>query len=226
LFQDYRRLSDEHIAALNRLGKDELTRDPTYRVYPPPQHAIAAFNSDYFSARLQRWASLLDSRRVSNALFLRFWWGAAPAFIAERYGAAVSGVDMSPICARYLSENMPAFRVLEGDINGHFSGPFLDTGPYDAIFVFHVLCHSVDVTASIRQIRQLLAPGGIAIFPHEVVRKPSNPFHRIHPNESQLVSLLRTSFNHICRIDDCEDVVSVGVNPFTLKGDVPDFAAS
>src|SRR5436190_816896 len=35
LYQDFNRLSPEHLKALNALGKDVLTTEPAYDIYPP-----------------------------------------------------------------------------------------------------------------------------------------------------------------------------------------------
>jgi hypothetical protein len=226
LFQDFRKLTNSEILKINELSKDELTRDPTFSRYPPPSAAIANFNDNYFSKRLTKWTPYLDRCNIKNALFLRYWWGAAPAFIADRYGTRVSGVEMSVCCERYTLEKLPFLNQLKGAINGGLSGEFLDSGPYDAVFVFHVLGHSFEVQRSIEQIRGLVRPGGVAIFTHESVRKPSNPFHRIHPSETQFVNLIKNSFTNVQRVDDCEDVYHASINPYSIKGDVPDFIAS
>jgi SAM-dependent methyltransferase len=227
LFQDFAVVGDAEIAAINALGKDELTNDPTFGSYPPPDHAVISFNERYFSRRTRRWADYLDEQEIviRDALFLRSWFGAAPAFVRSRYGATVSGLDMSPLCERYTAENVPGYLPLRGEINGRFDGNLLVGGSFDAIFVFHVLCHSFDVVKGLRQIHDALRPGGLAIFSHEVVRKPTNPFHRVHPSEPQFLGLLRGVFSRADRIDDCEDGFSAAVNPYTLKGDVADFAA-
>ena len=132
---------------------------------------------------------------------------------------------MSKTCLRFSQENIPNFKSLEGNIDGEFEGPFLETGPYDAIFVFHVLTHACDARETLRKIRGLLAPGGFVIFTNEVERKPQNPFHNIHLSEPQLVALLHSEFDRVDRIDDCEDGYVPHANPYTLKGDIPDFVA-
>lgn len=225
LFQDFRNFTDEEILIINRLGKDELTNDPTYAHYPPPNSTVEAFNRNYYGKRFLKWAYYLDQRSIKNALFLRYFWGAAPEFIANRYGANVYGVDMSTSCSRYVSERMPNFNVLEGEINGKLTGPFLESGPYDLVVIFHVMSHSFEIRNSIEQIRKLVQPGGAAIFMHDSVRKPKNPFHRIHAGEIHFVNLIKTSFSSVLRIDDCEDVIHDSINPYSIKGDVPDFIA-
>src|SRR6185437_2959435 len=102
-YQDFNRLSREHLRALNALGKDALTTDPTYEAYPPPATSVAAFDARHFGRRLERWTAFFDARgtRIASALFLRVWFGAAPRFIARRFGARVAGLDMSASCLRY-----------------------------------------------------------------------------------------------------------------------------
>lgn len=227
IFQDFNRLTAEDFHALNALGKDILTSDPTYHDYPPMRDAVIEFNRAHYGKRLDRWRNYFDHRPVSpkNILFLRAWFGAGPQFAVEYFRARVAGLDMSPVCQRYTTELLPEFQPLQGDINGLFEGQFLETGPYDAVFVFHVLAHAASAPTMLRQIRQLLKPGGFAIFTNEIERKPQNPFHNIHLSEPQLVALLRAEFTRVDRIDDCEDEFVPHASPYTLKHDVPDFAA-
>ncbi|HZS83290.1 MAG TPA: class I SAM-dependent methyltransferase [Stellaceae bacterium] len=227
LYQDFNRLGPEHLKALNALGKDALTSETAYAAYPPPAEHVAAFNARHFGRRLERWNAFFAVERpnIASALFLRVWFGAAPRFVADRFGAATAGLDMSAVCLRYTQEALPQFTALDGDINGVLDGPFLATGPYDAVFTFHILNHSCDITAALRQIRNLLRPGGFALFSNEIERKPANPFHNIHPSEVQFVALLREVFARIERIDDCEDGFVPHASPFTVKHDIPDIVA-
>jgi SAM-dependent methyltransferase len=227
VFQDFNRLSPADFRALNALGKDELTSDPTYHSYPPPAAAVRGFDAAHFAKRVGRWDAYFSTENISmrRALFVRVWFGAAPRFIAARFGAEICGIDMSPTCLRYTSETVPRFRALEGESNGIFEGPFLATGPYDAVFVFHVLTHSSAPRDMLRQIRSLLAPGGVAVFTNEIERKPQNPFHNVHLSEPQLLALLRQHFDRVDRIDDCEEGFVPHACPYTAKGDVPDFVA-
>jgi SAM-dependent methyltransferase len=227
LFQDFNRLSPADFRALNALGKDELTSDPTYHVYPPPAEAVRAFDAAHFEKRRRRWDEYFTARSVTlrRALFIRVWFGAGPKFVAERFGAAVTGVDMSPTCLRYTSEILPSFTPFQGESNGILEGSFLDSGPYDAVFVFHVLTHSSAPRDMLRQIRGLLAPGGFVVLTNEIERKPQNPFHNLHLSEPQLLALLRQEFVRVDRIDDCEHGFVAHASPYTMKGDVPDFVA-
>ena len=226
LYQDFDRLTPGDIQKLSAIGKDRLTTDSAYLSYPPPAEAVREFNRRHFQRRLVRWSEYFDHRiKIERALFLRVWFGAAPMFVAARCGAQVSGLDMSPLCLRYTKEHVAGFRALDGIIDGTLEGPFLDTGPYDAIFTFHVLNHSCDVMDSLRKLRRLTRPGGMVVFTNEVERKPQNPFHNFHASEWQLRSVLRDVFERIDRIDDCEDDFVPHSNPFTARRDIPDFVA-
>jgi SAM-dependent methyltransferase len=227
LFQDFNRLRPEHLKAMNALGKDVLTTEAAYDSYPPPADFVGAFDARHFSRRLTRWNAFFDAHRpiVKTALFLRVWFGAAPRFIAERFGADIAGLDMSESCLRYTQDATPDFRALSGDINGVLDGPFLASGPYDAVFTFHILNHSCDVMAALDQLRQLVRPGGFIVFTNEIERKPANPFHNVHFSEVQLVALLRQFFSRVARIDDCEAQFVPHASPFTVKHDIPDIVA-
>jgi hypothetical protein len=227
LYQDFNRLSPAHLRAMNALGKDVLTTEPAYESYPPPAEFVAAFDARHFSQRLARWGAFFarQSQSVDAALFLRAWFGAAPRFVSERFGARVAGLDMSPTCLRYTQETVPGFAALTGDINGVLEGPFLASGPYAAVFTFHILNHSCDIKAALDQLRGLVRPGGFIVFTNEIERKPANPFHNVHLSEVQFIGLLRQFFSRIARIDDCETQFVPHATPFTVKHDIPDIVA-
>jgi SAM-dependent methyltransferase len=227
LYQDFNRLSPAHLKAMNALGKDVLTTEPAYDSYPPPADFVAAFDARHFSQRLTRWKTFfgMQSPKVEAALFLRVWFGAAPRFVSERFGARVAGLDMSPSCLRYTQEAVPGFAALTGDINGVLEGPFLASAPYDAVFTFHILNHSCDIKAALDQMRGLVRPGGFIVFTNEIERKPANPFHNVHLSEVQFIGLLRQFFSRIDRIDDCEAQFVPHASPFTVKHDIPDIVA-
>ena len=227
IFQDFNRLTAEHIRAVNALGKDILTTDPGFHSYPPPVEVVEQFNKAHFEKRLQKWRAYFDERQITigSALFIRIWFGAAAAFVSQRFGARIAGLDMSETCLRYTQDHLSTFKPLEGYIDGMFEGPFLETGPYDAVFIFHVLTHSCDACDTLRKIKGLLKPGGFAVFTNEVERKPQNPFHNIHLSEWQLLALLRNEFDRVDRVDECEDGYVPHASPYTVKGDIPDFVA-
>lgn len=227
LYQDFNRLDISHLRALNGLSKDILTSEAAYERYPPPPDFVAEFNDRHYGLRLDRWSTYFEREKIQirRALFLRVWFGAAPQFISDRFGAETAGLDMSPACLRYAREHVPGFQALGGVINGVLEGPFLETGPYDAVFTFHVLNHSCDVIAALRQLRGLLRPGGIVVLTNEIGRKPTNPFHYVHPSEIQLRALLREQFDVVDRIDDCEAQFDPHTNPVTVRGDIPDLVA-
>jgi hypothetical protein len=226
-YQAYARFSDDQLRAINALGKDISTREPAFHVYPAPAGFVEKHTRDYFGRRLERWAAYLDGRdfRPGNSLFLRPFFGAAPRFIKERYGGEVGGVDMSQTCLRTTLETVPGFKAYGGIINGMLEGEFLSRGPFDAVFVFHTLIHATDIHRMVGQLRALVRPGGLALFSHEVVRKPNNPFHMAHLSEPQLVSLLSRYFGRIDRLDACDDDPPECITKYSAKGDSPDFAA-
>src|SRR5207253_2760745 len=107
--------------------------------------------------------------RPGNVLFLRVWFGAAVEFMKNTYGSKVAGVDMSPACLKTTQDLIADFSALSGHINGVLDGDFLKSGPYDAVFVFHVLTHSCDIHQSLSRLRGLVKSGGFVLFTHETV---------------------------------------------------------
>lgn len=226
-YQAFKRFTPAHLAVINSFGKDITTSNTAFHGYPVPADFVEKFQRDYFDRRLQRWDGYFQPQalRLDNALFLRPYFGASAAYVRDRYGAAVAGLDMSPVCTQTVTARIPEFTVLPGAINGSLTGGFLESGPYDAIFIFHVLTHACDVHESLRQLRRLLKPGGFVVFSHDITRKPFNPFHMLHLSEVQLAALLREHFDRVDRIDDCDRATSPSTTNFTVKGDNPDLVA-
>jgi hypothetical protein len=227
IYQAYRRFTLEELRVINSSGKDITTSDKAFHEYPAPSEYVDDYNARYYGTRTRKWKEYLRERgvRPSNALFIRPYFGAAVKFVRDEYGARVAGLDMSDVCIRTTQALVPAFEPRRGAINGILEGDFLSSGPYDSVFVFHTLTHACDVHDSLGKIVSLLGPGGFAVFSHEVMRKPANPFHMIHMSEMQLRSILLNHFSRVDRIDACDGSVLPFITDFTAKGDNPDFVA-
>ncbi|MDB5103984.1 MAG: hypothetical protein JWP91_1673 [Fibrobacteres bacterium] len=227
LYQAYKRFTPDQVRQINSYGKDITTKEKAFHAYPVPADFVALIDKSYFGLRLRRWGQYLDAHpiRPENCLFLRPYFGAAPKFIQDRFGSRVGGLDMSDSCIRTTCDRIPGFRSMGGIINGMLEGEFLDQGPYDAIFVFHTLIHSIDVHEMLSRLRRILKPGGFALFSHEVTRKPANPFHMVHLSEPQLLMLLSAHFGRVDRIDDCDENPPAFITRFSSKCDSPDFVA-
>jgi len=227
IYQAYKRFTLDELRLINSLGKDITTSEKAFQSFPVPAEFIERFNRLYFSKRLDEWRRyfLRIGIRPASCLFIRSYFGATASFMQNEFGSAVAGVDMSPACLRTASETVHGFKPLPGIINGMLEGEFLDSGPYDGIFVMHTLTHACDVHKMLGQIRGLLKPDGFVLFSHEVNRKPTNPFHMIHLSETQLRSLLLQHFARADRIDDCDENAPKFITNYTLHGDSPDLVA-
>jgi 2-polyprenyl-3-methyl-5-hydroxy-6-metoxy-1,4-benzoquinol methylase len=205
LLQAYMRPNFDELKIINQLGKDATTSDPAYGGELALADGIEKFRANYIDQRLDRWSSFFSGLFVKpkRVLFLRCWFGDTAIFARDNFGCQIFGADMSKTCLDYVSENCPSLQLLEGDINGHLAGPLIKSGPYDAIFSWHVLTHAVDVHHMLRQIDSLLSPGGFFFLTHEVGPKPHNPFHMLHLGEVQLKMLLAEHFNDFQAISDC-----------------------
>lgn len=226
IYQSYKRFTREQLRAINYAGKDITTSDKGFHEYPVAPDFIDYVNALYFTTRLRNWQQYLSSVRVqpANAFFIRPLFGAAPKFVHDTYAAHVSGADMSEVCLRTTETLLPQFKGFRGAINGMLEGEFLQSGPYDALFVFHTLTHACDVHEMLSQMRSMLTKDGFVVFSHEILRKPFNPFHMIHLSEVQLRAILSRHFGRVDRIDACDDLASY-VAEFTEKGDNPDLVA-
>ena len=227
IYQAYKRFSLEQLRAINSMGKDISTSEKAFHVHPAPADFVAMLNDLYFGIRSGKWKEYFArvGARPANAFFIRPFFGGSVKFIRETYGARVAGLDMSDTCVRTTADLVPGFVAHQGAINGLLEGAFLDSGPYDSVFVFHTLAHACDIHKMLAQIHGLLAPGGFAVFSHDIVRKPSNPFHMIHLSEIQLRALLLRHFARVDRIDACDGEPPPSISDYTEKGDSPDLVA-
>ena len=228
IFQNYIRFDRDQIASWCQqlISKDRAVSDEAFRSYPVPAEYINKFEDTYFKKRLKNWDQYFSVMGFTprRALFIRPFFGGSPKFVAEMYGAEVSGLEISAICQQTTIDRVPTYKPLNGQVHGYFDGEFLSGDRYDAIFVFHTLCHSCDVHEMLDKLSGLMSPEGVIIFSHEVHRKPTNPFHTLYMSEWNLRGLLEHHFRRIDRIDDCDDEAADFVTAFTLKNDNPDFA--
>jgi SAM-dependent methyltransferase len=83
--------------------------------------------------------------------------GATGRLIQDRLGCRVTGVELNPVVAREAARHL--HRVIQGDVQT------LDLeGRYDAVIALELVEHLVDSESFLARVRQLLAPGGRAIF--------------------------------------------------------------
>lgn len=229
LIQDFRRftLPQLHEYCLMLQSKDQSVSEEAFHTFPVPQNYITAFNERYFLLRTTRWAEYFDTHpiEIKRALFLRPFFGAASAFVHERFGAECHGLEISGVARKTIEAMDEDFSFLEGNIHAYFEGPFLNSASYDAIFVFHTLVHCIDIHDSLAKLKRLLRPGGAIVFTHEINVKPSNPFHMLFMDEAAFLQILGRHFIRVDRIDECEKDPDAHIRNFTEKGDSPDFVA-
>jgi len=83
--------------------------------------------------------------------------GVTGRLIQERLGCRVTGVELNPVVAKEAARHL--HRVLQGDVQT------LDLdGRYDAVIALELVEHLVDSESFLARVRELLAPGGRAIF--------------------------------------------------------------
>jgi hypothetical protein len=225
--QDFNRLSAQDVAEYCRIltNKDQAVSEEAFHTFPVPQNYIDGFNERYFSVRMERWKRYFESRSftIDKVFFFRPFFGAAPAFIKDAYGAECSGMEISEVARKTTQALLPDFRFLSGNIHAVLNGVFLNSGPYDAIFDFHTLIHCMDVHDALGKMKDMLRPGGALILTHEINVKPSNPFHILFADEKALLKVLGAHFRRVDRIDACEIDPAAHIRQFTEKGDCPDF---
>lgn len=108
------------------------------------------------SQAMQRYAYLRRGKKRGAILEIGFGTGEFLEAAVE-YGNKVSGVDISPLTAEYVRKSFPSL-----DIRcGRLEDAGFEIGAFDVIAAFHVVEHIEDLDEFFRQIRNLLAPGGI-----------------------------------------------------------------
>jgi len=89
-------------------------------------------------------------------------WGGGPGFYANAFAAEgfdVTLMDIDPQATHYAAERFPnRFRIITGD-PGEYSG----SERFDVIYCSHVVEHTPDLGRFTARLRDLLAPGGVAI---------------------------------------------------------------
>jgi SAM-dependent methyltransferase len=83
--------------------------------------------------------------------------GVTGKLIQERLGCRVTGVELNPVAAREAARHL--HRVLQGDVQ-----TLAIEGRFDAVLAFELVEHLVETENFLTRVRQLLAPGGRAIF--------------------------------------------------------------
>jgi len=204
MYQAYQRFTAAELDAVNGIGKDALSAEEAYHSYPVPETFIDAWYGDSIERQRKRWGAVLSrlGQKPRRVLFLRYWFGRAPQMFAREFGAEVHGLDISPVCVRYVKERCPELRPLDGSINGALKGDFLDGPPYDGVITQHVLVHANNPPQFVRQLRHLVRDGGFVLLNAETKVAPTNPFHKFYPTEYQLTSLLRDEFDEVYKLDD------------------------
>jgi 2-polyprenyl-3-methyl-5-hydroxy-6-metoxy-1,4-benzoquinol methylase len=83
--------------------------------------------------------------------------GVTGRLLQERLGCRVTGIELNPVVAREAARHL--HRVLQGDVQT------LDLdGRYDVVIALELVEHLVDSESFLARVRELLAPGGRALF--------------------------------------------------------------
>lgn len=83
--------------------------------------------------------------------------GATGAFLQERLGCRVTGVELNPVVARAASERL--HRVVAGDVLEVDPG-----GPFDAVVACELFEHLTDTQDFLERLRSWLRPRGLAVL--------------------------------------------------------------
>ncbi|MFN8521756.1 MAG: hypothetical protein U0821_01455 [Chloroflexota bacterium] len=115
------------------------------------------------------WAAMVPDRRPRHTLLLGLGGATVAALLHERFGPVpVTGVELNPDVIRVadpIYRSIPSLSVVEADAFGFVQNA---TGPYDLICIDlyrgERLAAAITHLPFLRRIRELLAPGGDAVF--------------------------------------------------------------
>jgi SAM-dependent methyltransferase len=102
--------------------------------------------------------------------------GSGTGFYVERwlrFGARVTGLDLTDVAVTELSQRFPTARFVRADIGGARAGLPLPAASFDAVSAFDVLFHIVDdvqYAHAFQNIAALLKPGGWFLWSDNFVR--------------------------------------------------------
>ena len=230
LTQEYLRFDETQLAEYLSIlpSKHQTTTETPFDTYPVPQEKIDAYDTHFFEQRLDRWSHYFDDVHVlpkkGRYLFLRPTSGALPEWLQTR-SREICAIDICTNCNKITAERVPGIQMLEGSVHGLISKEVADSGPYDGIFVFHVLCHALDLKSWLDNLRNMLNPGGFLLLSDEINWKTHNPFHTLFFTEEKIVNLLEEAIGRVDRIDDCGREPREYVTSLTKHRDEPDLIA-
>lgn len=98
--------------------------------------------------------------RAGRLLDLGCHGGYLTNIIIQASGAAVTGIDISPAAVAYAQTHVPAAQFVVGDIQDGL--PFPD-GSFATVTAFDVLEHVPYLDRVLREVRRVLAPGGLFV---------------------------------------------------------------
>jgi SAM-dependent methyltransferase len=207
------------------LGLDVLGTSPEFAVYPPSDEwRKKVFETFNYPRRLAKWEGWLQAHNITQlrrVLHLRCQYGKVLRRFHNQYGAEAWGAEVVHTCERHVREKMPFIHVPEGSLAAQIDLKFPPGAQFHFIICFHTLTHSQAIGRDLSFLHSLLAPGGVVVFCDEISKKPHNPFHMIHVDETMFTTMLKKFFPFVERIDECGNP-EPSIAPYTLKHDNPD----
>jgi len=229
LCQNFSRFSEADLDKYLRVVTSKLMAisEQTFRTFPVPEEVVRQFEDVNFKKRFSQWDRYFPDKnlcRDGRYLFIRPMLGAGPEWMSK-FSTKLFALEICDISRQSTQHRVPQIRFLDGNIHAKFFGDFLNQGPFDGIFIHHVICHSIDLLGMFKSLRNLLSVNGFVLFSHEITWKFHNPFHTLFFHENQWVNILLKYFDRVDRIDDCLDETPTRIAPYTIKKDCPDHVA-
>lgn len=135
------------------------------------EHALRAYSDRVNTTLLRRWLPDLDGRRVLKTDLFDEAVGEGLYPFLRSLGATVSGVDISSTVIETAHRRYPDLEARAGDVRDL---PHAD-GTFDAVISNSTLDHfasAADIETALRELRRVLAPGGILVV---TLDNPGNP---------------------------------------------------
>jgi hypothetical protein len=173
-----------------------------------------------FGKRIRYYKNFFRSKTCANVGMFRYWNGSLLNMFVSEYNANIFGYETIDSCRASAADVLDIIPITL-DYKAQITN-LKCPEKLDVLICFHMFSHSVDIHSDMKELIDLVKPGGYIVFQDEIMIKTHNFAHMVHFTEQSFLNLLDFYFDEIQRVDD------MGESPkhttdYTFKGDNPDY---